>query len=393
MTAECNSSCLAARRGLSAIYFHNEFTNQAGICRLAVSGAAGSAGSSGAGARHLRSGGQYPELSRARRGSELPVPDQPLSSWLRGGWTYTDAVVQQSFASSALQPAINPLFPNIPIGAYSPLVGARPFRIAPNTGYAGVTWSSGQLVCFGHGNFRLPPRRQHLPDRHRFRQHAAAAQSQSRSRLIRRSICTAAISSQKHLTAYTSLQNVLNQKYQEVYGYPALPFHHPGGNEVHLRRRVVEAELKTPTKLNAGDAKASCPAFAASTSDCRRQAQQHLDSLTKPLGSLGQLEAVAAQYVAWREEDAPRIAGQGGLCLRRRSRHHRRGRQRLSARSHAADGAQLPERRRGHQCSGPAYHSDIVVVDVGVDADFEGVAACCIARCAAAPAISPAKRP
>ncbi len=28
----------------------------------------------------------------------------------------------------------------------------------------------------------------------------------------------------KYLTAYTSLQNVLNQHYQEVYGYPALPF-------------------------------------------------------------------------------------------------------------------------------------------------------------------------
>ena len=28
----------------------------------------------------------------------------------------------------------------------------------------------------------------------------------------------------KHLSAYTSLQNVLNQQYQEVYGYPALPF-------------------------------------------------------------------------------------------------------------------------------------------------------------------------
>ncbi len=28
----------------------------------------------------------------------------------------------------------------------------------------------------------------------------------------------------KYLTAYTSLQNLLNQHYQEVYGYPALPF-------------------------------------------------------------------------------------------------------------------------------------------------------------------------
>ena len=72
---------------------------------------------------------------------------------VRGGWTYTDAVVQQSFASSALQPAINPLFPTVPIGAYSPLVGARPFRIAPNTGYAGVDWNDRRWFVSAMGTF------------------------------------------------------------------------------------------------------------------------------------------------------------------------------------------------------------------------------------------------
>ena len=51
------------------------------------------------------------------------------------------------------------------------------------------------------------------------------------------------------------------------------------------------------------------PASGALDEDRRRKAQAHLDSLTKPLGSLGQLEAVAAQYVAWREEEPPRVAG------------------------------------------------------------------------------------
>src|SRR5271169_6358775 len=38
-----------------------------------------------------------------------------------------------------------------------------------------------------------------------------------------------------------------------------------------------------------------------------KRAQTHLDSLTKPLGSLGRLEEIAAQYVAWRREDPPAI--------------------------------------------------------------------------------------
>ena len=63
--------------------------------------------------------------------------------FLRGGYTYLDAVVQRSFtnADQALLGPI-PTFNGIPVGPYSPLVGARPFRRAPNTGYFTVTYAA-----------------------------------------------------------------------------------------------------------------------------------------------------------------------------------------------------------------------------------------------------------
>jgi iron complex outermembrane receptor protein/vitamin B12 transporter len=61
--------------------------------------------------------------------------------FLRGGYTYLDAVVQQSFSSDAIGPSTNPNYPAIPIGNYSPLVGARPFRRPPHTGFTSVIYT------------------------------------------------------------------------------------------------------------------------------------------------------------------------------------------------------------------------------------------------------------
>jgi iron complex outermembrane receptor protein/vitamin B12 transporter len=62
--------------------------------------------------------------------------------FLRGGYTYLDAVVQRSFTNNdaALLGPI-PTFDGIPVGPYSPLQGARPFRRAPNTGYFTATYA------------------------------------------------------------------------------------------------------------------------------------------------------------------------------------------------------------------------------------------------------------
>jgi iron complex outermembrane receptor protein/vitamin B12 transporter len=80
-------------------------------------------------------------LAYRAQGAEVELVWQPRPRVLiRGGYTYLDARVLQSFASDAVSanqgfPTENPNLPGIAIGAESPLTGARPFRRAPNTGY------------------------------------------------------------------------------------------------------------------------------------------------------------------------------------------------------------------------------------------------------------------
>jgi iron complex outermembrane receptor protein/vitamin B12 transporter len=73
--------------------------------------------------------------------------------FFRGGYTYLDSVVQRSFSSDALNPTINPLFPDVPIGVFSPLRGARPFRRSPHTGFISATYTGKQWTLVGNAAF------------------------------------------------------------------------------------------------------------------------------------------------------------------------------------------------------------------------------------------------
>ncbi len=71
--------------------------------------------------------------------------------FLRGGYTYLDAVVQRSFANDDVDllgpvPTFNGVPNGIPIGEDSPLQGARPFRRAPHTGFLTATYSTSKLT-------------------------------------------------------------------------------------------------------------------------------------------------------------------------------------------------------------------------------------------------------
>jgi len=80
-------------------------------------------------------------LAYRAQGAELEVQWQPTARVrVRGGYTYLASEVLQSFASDAVEanqgtPTENPNLPGIAIGAESPLVGARPFRRPPHTGF------------------------------------------------------------------------------------------------------------------------------------------------------------------------------------------------------------------------------------------------------------------
>jgi iron complex outermembrane receptor protein/vitamin B12 transporter len=86
------------------------------------------------------------------------------SIFLRGGYTYLDAVVQRSFDSDneALAEGYAPTYPYgctlgtsgcVAIGAITPLVGARPFRRAPHTGFFTATYTTGKLSALFSSSF------------------------------------------------------------------------------------------------------------------------------------------------------------------------------------------------------------------------------------------------
>lgn len=74
--------------------------------------------------------------------------------FFRGGYTYLDAAIQQSFTNSdvdLLGPV--PTYNGIPIGSDSPLVGARPFRRAPHTGFFTASYSENRLTLLLNAAF------------------------------------------------------------------------------------------------------------------------------------------------------------------------------------------------------------------------------------------------
>jgi vitamin B12 transporter len=219
---------------LHAGYFHNEFGNQIefvdapALLELGVPTAVEQQ------IANTSFGAYVNSLSFKAQGFEgaLEYSVTPRM-FARAGYTYTHSVVQHSFSSDNLYPSTNPNIPNVQIGAYSPLVGQRPFRRAPNTGFFSVTYAhprwyatlTGTLV--GHsddstflldangGNTLLLPN--HNLD--------AGYQDIGFSSSYKLG---------KHMNAYAVLDNLLSQHYQQVIGYPALPFNFRSGLQFSL---------------------------------------------------------------------------------------------------------------------------------------------------------------
>jgi vitamin B12 transporter len=220
---------LNGRARVGITYFHNEFTNgveyvpPAGLVQLGVPAASLLA---------PQFIGAYLNSSAFRsQGIEFESEFRINNGlFVRGGYTYTDAVVQRSFSSDNLSPTYNfsSSFSNVQIGAYSPLVGARPFRVAPHSGYFGLTYNGSKL--FGsltgtlvgrrddsdfllgadflnppsYGNDLLLPNRNLLGSYERLE---AGAGYQVTPRI----------------NIYGNVQNLVSEHYREAFGFPALP--------------------------------------------------------------------------------------------------------------------------------------------------------------------------
>ncbi len=86
-------------------------------------------------------GGYINSQSFDAQGMELSA-DAAIGRTVRFGasYTYLDAEVTEAFSASA---ATNPAFPGVSIGAFSPLVGERPFRRPANSGTLFVRYDEG----------------------------------------------------------------------------------------------------------------------------------------------------------------------------------------------------------------------------------------------------------
>ncbi len=113
-------------------------------------------------------------------------------------------------------PSFNPNFPGIRIGAYSPLVRARPFRRAPHSGYFGLTYNASRW--YGALTGTLVGRR----DDSDFLTDPGFLNTLL---LPNRNLDSAyqRLDLGGGYTAYTDIQNLLSQHYSEAFGYPALP--------------------------------------------------------------------------------------------------------------------------------------------------------------------------
>jgi len=205
------------RSRLELTYFQNKFydlityLNPAALVSVGVNPGAAAASMYGA----------YVNASSERfKGAQVQFVTE-LGHGLRAqaNYTYLDGVVTKTFGS----PVYNPAFPTIPIGAFSPLVGARPFRRPPQsgsfalyyarhkftaalTGYlAGRSDDSTFLDDQFYGNTLLLPNRDLNP-------------SYQKIDLSGRYAAT------KWVSIYTSMENIFSEHYQPAFGFPALPF-------------------------------------------------------------------------------------------------------------------------------------------------------------------------
>jgi iron complex outermembrane receptor protein/vitamin B12 transporter len=171
-------------------------------------------------------------LAFRAQGIETELQYRPFSSLvLRGGYTYLDAVVEQSFSSDAVAaaqgvPNTNPNIPGIAIGAVDPLVGARPFRRPPHIGFFSVQYTGTRLSAAFKG--ALASR----SDDSTYLNNYSSITGTNSLLLPNRDLdfgyakldANLTYAVRKRVTAFTELDNLLSQQHIGPIGYPSLPF-------------------------------------------------------------------------------------------------------------------------------------------------------------------------
>ncbi len=219
----------ADRLKLKVSYFHNQFGRQ--VEYVGSSDLATYFGIPLGTINPAAYGGYVNSLDFRAMGAESELQySAPHHLLFRGGYTYLDARVEKSFSSDVT--AVlggfaneNPYYPGISIGSSSPLVGARPFRRAPHTGFLVAEYSSQKLS--GGVTAGLASR----SDDSTFLSYLSLAGDNSLL-LPNRNLAfgyakvdaNATYQVRPQVAVFTQLNNLLGQQHIGPIGYPSLPF-------------------------------------------------------------------------------------------------------------------------------------------------------------------------
>ncbi|HEY5056066.1 MAG TPA: TonB-dependent receptor [Acidobacteriaceae bacterium] len=168
-------------------------------------------------------------LAFRAQGIEGEIDWRPWARFtMRGGYTYLDAVVTQSFSSDAYNAGFynnNPNFPAVAIGAEGPLVGARPFRRPPHTGFFAAEYSGGKLTAALRG--ALASRSDDSTFLDGFDTsfgNSLVLPNRNLAFGYAKLDANAMYSVRPRIAVFTEMDNLLNQQHIGPIGYPALPF-------------------------------------------------------------------------------------------------------------------------------------------------------------------------
>jgi iron complex outermembrane receptor protein/vitamin B12 transporter len=134
-------------------------------------------------------------------------------------YTYLDATVTKTFSASA---SYNPLFPAIPIGAYSPLVGARPFRRPAHSGSLLVMYTRSRAEVALSGYF-AGARDDSTFATDAYFGNSLLLPNHDLDAAYQKIDLSAEYQVHQHLRVYLSIENLLNRHYEAAFGFPALP--------------------------------------------------------------------------------------------------------------------------------------------------------------------------
>jgi iron complex outermembrane receptor protein/vitamin B12 transporter len=146
--------------------------------------------------------------------------------FLRGGYTYLDAVVQRSFTNDdqALLGPI-PTFDGIPVGPYAPLVGARPFRRAPHTGYFSATYTATRFTgVFSSAFASRSDDSTYLEGEDAFGGNSLLLPNRNLDYGYAKVDLGASFQLLPWMDVFTQGENLLNNQHIAPIGYPSLPF-------------------------------------------------------------------------------------------------------------------------------------------------------------------------